>query len=132
MTGDENALYALWLKNPETGFLDEELGQYMIGADADLIEGLCAERAADGIAVCLRMGVGQMWADIGDGLYDDIYDGYDADLLPDFVSDVSEVDGSFNPSWEARFLYGGGQTETEDMIRRVLAGHRMALSRLHG
>ena len=116
------------LKNPGTGFLEEELGQYIIGTDADLIEGMYAEQTGEGIKVCLRVGVADLWGDIGDDLYGYIYDNYDAELLPDCVSEIIEIDESFNPIWEVRFLFSDNPAETEYMIKRVLAGHRKALS----
>ena len=130
MAQEDNASYVLMLKNPDTGFLERELGQYKLEADTDLIEGLCAEQTEEGVAALLRLGVGHMWDDIGDELYDRIYDAYDADLLPDFVSEIAEVDGSFNPVWEARFLFSDNPAEMEDRIKRVLSGHRKALSLL--
>ena len=130
MVNEGGASYVLMLKNPETGFFERELGQYKLAADTDLIEGLCAEPADEGAVTLLRLGVGHLWGDIGDELYDYIYDNYDADLLPDFVSEIAEVDGSFNPVWEARFLFNDSPAAMEDMIARVLAGHRAALSLL--
>jgi len=127
---EENAAFVLMLKNPETGFLEEELGQYTIGADEELVEGLFAEQTEEGAAVCLRMGVGCLWDEIGDDLYDYIFDEYNADLLPDFVSELIELDGSYSPMWEARFLFSDKPAEMEDMIKRVLAEHKKALSRL--
>ena len=130
MSNDENAAYVLMLKNPDTGFLEEELGQYKIGADGDLIEGLYAEQSDEGAVICLRIGVGRLWDEISDDLYDYIYDEYDADLLPDFISEIIEIDENYNPIWEARFLFSDSPAEIEGMIKQVLAGHRKALSSL--
>ena len=124
----EDAALVLMLKNPQTGFFEEELGQYKIGADEALMEGLYAERAEDGLTVCLRIGVGDLWDDISDGLFEYIYDKYNADLLPDFVSELIEMEDCFNPMWEARFLFSDNPAEMEEMIKQVLAGHRKALS----
>ena len=125
---EENEAFVLMLKNSDTGFLEEELGQYKIGSDGGFIEGLYAEQTEEGAAVCLRVGVGSLWAGISDDLYNYIYDEYDDDLLPDFVSELTEIDGSFNPVWEARFLLSDNPAETEGMIKKVLAGHKKALS----
>jgi len=128
--GSRDAALVLMLKNPETGFLEEELGQYIIGADESLVEGLYAEQTEDGLTVCMRIGTGDLWADMDDDLFDYIYDEYDAGLLPDFVSELIEMDECFNPTWEARFLFSDDPAEMEDMIKRVLAEHRKALSLL--
>ena len=132
MSGSESAALVLMLKNPETGFFEEELGQYKIEAeDMGFVEGLCAERAEQGITVCLRVGVGNLWADdISDEVYDYIYDEYDADPLPDFITELTEIDESFNPMWEARFLFSDNPAETESMIVQALAAHKKALSLL--
>ena len=130
MINGENASFVLMLKNPDTGFLEEELGQYKIGADDVFIEGLYAEKTDEGVMLCLRVGAGDLWAEIGDGLYDRIYEEYNADLLPDFVSEIIEMDESYNPMWETRFLFNDNPAETEDMIKQVLANHRKALSLL--
>ena len=128
MNGNEDAALVLMLKNSETGFFEEVLGQYKIEADDDLIEGLYAERTEAGLMVCLRVGVGDLWGEIGDELYESIYDKYDADGLPDFVSEFIEIDESYNPLWEARFLFSDNPAETENRIEQVLAEHRKALS----
>ena len=130
MNDNENTALVLMRKNPDTGFFEEELGHYKIGTDEELVEGFYAEQTDDGLMVCMRVGVGDLWAEIGDELYESIYDGYDADFLPDFVSEFMEIDGSYNPLWEARFLLDGDSAATESMIDGVLAGHRKALSLL--
>ncbi|MDR1559005.1 MAG: hypothetical protein LBS84_04755 [Clostridiales bacterium] len=124
------AALVLMLKNPETGFFEEELGRYHIGPDEELAEGLYAEETADGRIVCLRVGVGNVWTDISDELFDGIYDSYDADQLPDFVTEFIELDECYTPAWEARFLFSEDPAETEDMIKQALAAHRGALSLL--
>ena len=128
VSNEQNADYILMLKNPETGFFEEELGRYKIGSDEDLVEGLHAEQTEEGAYVCLRVGVGRLWAEIGDPLYEYIFNEYDVDSLPGFVTELIEIDGHYNPMWEARFLFSENPAETEDMIRQVLAGHRKALS----
>ena len=130
MSGTAGGALVLMLKNPDTGFFEEELGQYKIEAYEGLIEGLYAERTEEGADICLRIGVGDLWGEISDELYDSIYDAYDADLLPDFVSEITEIDGNLNPVWETRFSFSDNPAETEDKIRRVLSGHRKALTLL--
>jgi len=127
---NEESALVLMLKDRDTGFFEEELGQYKIVTGENLIEGLYAEQAEDGLTVCLRIGAGSLWAEIGDDLYSAIYDRYDADLLPDFVTELIELDDCYNPMWEARFLFSDSPAEMEGMIRRVLADHRKALSLL--
>ncbi|MDR2649413.1 MAG: hypothetical protein LBB94_06815 [Clostridiales bacterium] len=126
---NETALI-LMLKNPETGFFEEELRRYCIGADEDLIEGLYAERTEDGLTVCLRVGIGNSWTNISDELFGIIYDDYDTDLLPDFVTEFIELDECYTPAWEARFLLSENPAETEDMIKQALTAHRKILSLL--
>ena len=130
MSYNENTTLVLMLKNPETGYFEEELGQYKIGEGEVFLEGFWAVQTDGGPAVCMRIGVGDLWAEIDDEMYEYIYDEYDADLLPDFVSEFTEIDGSFNPVWETRFLFSDNPAVTESMIRQVLAGHADALSLL--
>ena len=131
MGNNEDAALVLMLKNHDTGFFEKELGQYKIGINEDLINGLYAEKTEEGIMVCLRVSTGNTWADISDELYEHIYDSYDADQLPDFITEFIEIDGCFNPTWEARFLFSESPVETEDMITQSLAAHKKALMLLH-
>jgi len=131
VNNDENAVFILMLRDPETWFLEDVLGQYKIGTDEEFIEGLYAEQTEDGAQVCLHIGVGHIWADISDELFEYIFDKYDADLLPEFVSELFDIDSDYNPMWEARFTFNDNPAEMEDMIRQVLAGHRKALSVLY-
>ena len=62
------------LKNPDTGFFEEELGRYHINTDECLLEGMYAEKAETGPMVCLRIGVGNIWPHINDELFEKIYD----------------------------------------------------------
>jgi len=127
---NENAALVLMLKNPDTGFFEKELGQYKIGEDECFIEGLYAEQTEEGLTICLRMGVGDLFDEIDDRLYNSIYDKYDADLLPDFIFEIIDIDETYNPVWEARFLFSDNPKETEDMIKQALAGHKTAVSLL--
>ena len=115
------------LKNPETGFFEEELDRYHIAADECLIEGLYAEQAEKGLTVCLRIGVGDIWQNISDELFEKIYDSYNADMLPECLSELIEIDDCFNPAWEARFAFSDTPLETENNIKQILAAHKQAL-----
>ena len=126
MGNTEGSVFVLMRKNPVSGFFEEELGRLKV-ENGDLVEGLYAEQTAEGLTVCLRAGIGTLWTEISDEMFEMLYDNYDADPLPDFVTEFIEIDGCFNPAWEARFPYSDDPGETENMINQTLAAHRKAL-----
>ena len=130
MNKPDGSAFVLMQKNPETGFFEEELEQYRIETDEEFIEGLYAEQTENGLMVCLRVGVADLWPNISDELFNVIYDHYDSDLLPEYVTEIIEIDECFNPVWETRFLFNEKPGITEEMIKQTLAAHRTALSNL--
>ncbi|MBP2028840.1 putative SAM-dependent methyltransferase [Acetoanaerobium pronyense] len=113
-------------KDAETGFLDKEVGSYMIKEHGDYIDSIYVlEQDGKNIA---HMRVSTDF-DVQDWQYSAIYDYYDEDkvkALEDVLS-IEAIEEEFNPLWEIRFVLPEIEEAAEEMMVRILASHKNEL-----
>lgn len=113
-------------KDAETGFLDKEVGSYMIKEHGDYIDSIYVlEQDGKNIA---HMRVSTDF-DVQDWQYSAIYDYYDEDkvkALEDVLS-IEAIEEEFNPLWEIRFVLPEIEEAAEGMMVRILTSHKNEL-----
>ena len=113
-------------KDNETGFLDKEVGSYMIKEHGDYIDSIYVlEQDGKNIA---HMRVSTDF-DVQDWQYSAIYDYYDEDkvkALEDVLS-IEAIEEEFNPLWEIRFVLPEIEEAAEEMMVRILTSHKNEL-----
>ena len=113
-------------KDAETGFLDKEVGSYMIKEHGDYIDSIYVlEQDGKNIA---HMRVSTDF-DVQDWQYSAIYDYYDEDkvkALEDVLS-IEAIEEEFNPLWEVRFVLPEIEEAAEEMMVRILTSHKNEL-----
>lgn len=113
-------------KDAETGFLDKEVGSYMIKEHGDYIDSIYVlEQDGKNIA---HMRVSTDF-DVQDWQYSAIYDYYDEDkvkALEDVLS-IEAIEEEFNPLWEIRFVLPEIEEAAEEMMVRILTSHKNEL-----
>ena len=113
-------------KDGETGFLDKEVGSYMIKEHGDYIDSIYViEEDGKNIA---HMRITTDF-DVQDWQYSAIYDYYDEDkvkALEDVLS-IEAIEEEFNPLWEIRFVLPEIEEAAEEMMVRILTSHKNEL-----
>jgi len=113
-------------KDSETGFLDKELGSYMIKEHGDYIDSIYVLELDGKNIAHMRVSTD---FDVQDWQYSAIYDYYDEDkvkALEDVLS-IEAIEEEFNPLWEVRFVLPEIEEAAEEMMVRILTSHKNEL-----
>ena len=113
-------------KDSETGFLDKELGSYMIKEHGDYIDSIYVLELDGKNIAHMRVSTD---FDVQDWQYSAIYDYYDEDkvkALEDVLS-IEAIEEEFNPLWEIRFVLPEIEEAAEEMMVRILTSHKNEL-----
>ena len=110
-------------KDGETGFLDKEVGSYMIKEHGDYIDSIYViEEDGKNIA---HMRITTDF-DVQDWQYSAIYDYYDEDKVKalEGVLSIESMEEEFNPLWEIRFALPEIEEVAEEMMVNILSIHK--------
>lgn len=113
-------------KDSETGFLDKELGSYMIKEHGDYIDSIYVLELDGKNIAHMRISTD---FDVQDWQYSAIYDYYDEDKVKDLedVLSIEAIEEEFNPLWEVRFVLPEIEEAAEEMMVRILTSHKNEL-----
>src|SRR5690606_17861191 len=92
----------LMKKNMETGFLVEEIGSYKINNHIEFIEKIFLAEEEDNAYIYLTLTTYEIEED---WKYYGILDLYNMDIYNNKISDIEELEDSFNPSWLLKIQY---------------------------
>ena len=124
----EESVLVIMLRDPETGFLDKELGSYDVGEDDALIYNTYARETPEGVEVCLKLTVDR---EVEDWEFSAIYDYYDDAPLREAVTSFAEVEDAYNPTWEVTLPYLENTTAMEEALKKVLRLHKRELASVY-
>ena len=113
-------------KDSETGFLDKELGSYMIKEHGDYIDSIYVLELDGKNIAHMRISTD---FDVQDWQYSAIYGYYDEDKVKDLedVLSIEAIEEEFNPLWEVRFVLPEIEEAAEEMMVRILTSHKNEL-----
>lgn len=114
----ESTLFMLMKKNPETGFLENEVGSYKIDKNSELIQNMYLTEEEGKEFIHLTLSTGK---DVDDWQFSAILDYYDIDILKSSVISISEIEDSYNPTWEIVFEFE--EDNFEETISLILEKH---------
>ncbi len=121
----EETYLVLMLREKETGFLDKEINAYKINECEEYLVNIFAEEDDRGeILVYVKLTLDK---DCEDWEFDAIYDYYDESIFNDISLSFTEVEESFNPTWEIVFKYIEDDKEMEKFILDILLKHKKEL-----
>lgn len=118
----------LMQKNMESGLLEKELGCYTVDGNTALLFQIYAQEEESGMMVYLSLTCDR---EMEDWEYEAVFDYYDTEALSEWVTDLQEVEGFYNPMWKGVFVY---QEETEQMeqhLTAILQAHEAELASVY-
>lgn len=124
----EETIIVIMLKDPETGFLDKELGCYKIEENENLIYNTYAKETDGKYEVTLRLTCER---DVSDWEFDAIYDYYDEETILPFVTSFEEETDCYNPTWKVSFDFNDSQEEMEKRLKDILKAHSAELKSVY-
>lgn len=118
-------------KDIDTGFLDQEVGSYMIKEHGDYIDSIYAiEEDGENIA---HMRITTDF-DVQDWQYSAIYDYYDEEKVKNLeeVLSMEAIEEEFNPLWEVRFVLPEIEEAAEELMVKILSAHKEEMDEVLG
>lgn len=116
----EETVIIIMLKNPETGFLDKELGALNITKNEEYIVNIYVMEGK----LYIRLSTGR---DVEDWEYSAIFDYYDTQCFGE-LANVIDIDDDYNPTWEIVADYNKDLAQTQDFVNKILEIHTKELS----
>ena len=117
----------LMKKNMETGFLVEEIGSYKINNHIEFIEKIFLAEEEDNAYIYLTLTTYEIEED---WKYYGILDLYNMDIYNNKISDIEELEDSFNPSWLLKIQYIENYVFIENLLNDILSIHVAELNRI--
>jgi disulfide oxidoreductase YuzD len=112
------------LKNKETGILEKELSSITLDKNDEFILNVFAVQEQECIYVHIRLTTDK---DTQDWEYNAILDYYDTEVFKDKVISISEIEESYNPSWEVVVKYTEDDEKLREITEELLEIHRKEL-----
>lgn len=123
----ENIGVLIMEKNPETGYLNKELGSYTMQCDINLIDRIFAVReGAESIVYIYMTALGEF----EDWEFNAILDNYDWGLYDGKVLSIEEDEESYNPAWLVKLPFVENDSAMEEKLNEVLKIHEGELKRV--
>lgn len=119
----EEYLIVIMERNPETGFLEKELGSYDFGEHTDFIVNIYGEKENDIMTAHMKLSVKK---DVEDWEFDAIYDYYNIETVAGENAQGFEIEDCFNPTWEYVFEFSS-ETHNIEEITGILNRHENEL-----
>ncbi len=117
----------LMKKNMETGFLVEEIGSYKINNHIEFIEKIFLAEEEDNAYIYLTLTTYEIEED---WKYYGILDLYNMDIYNNKISDIEELEDSYNPSWLLKIQYIENYVFIENLLNDILSIHEAELNRI--
>lgn len=124
----DETVIVIMQKDPETGFLDKELGSYKITENEDLIYNTYAMEQDGRMVVTLKLTCER---EVEDWEYEAIFDYYDQETILPFVTSIEEDLDCYNPTWKVSFDFLEDIEEMEKRIGNLLKLHRQELDSVY-
>lgn len=124
----EEPLTVIMLKDPKTGFLEKELGSYILSEAEGCLYHIFAEQTTSfGIVITLFLTTAY---DVEDWEFNAIFDAYQwASPLPPFFLSCEEEEGRSNPMWKITISYSSNAEEMQRHLNQVLDRHKEELAK---
>ena len=120
----EDTVIVIMLLNPETGYLEKELGCYTVAEYENLIYNTYAADDSGKLTVYLKLTVQE---DVSDWQYNAIFDYYDTEVLQPYVNTISQDTEQYNPTWLVSFAYIEDIKGMEEKLSAILLAHSQEL-----
>lgn len=121
----EDTVIVIMLKNPETGFLESEIGSYKIADDDELIYNIFAVEENGSVKTHIKLTIDK---EIEDWEYPAIFDYYDTEVFEAIGVSAQEDDNGYDPMWEIVFDFDDNIAVMEERISNILKMHKSELS----
>lgn len=119
-----DTIIVIMLKNKETGFLEKELSSITLEKNDEFILNVFAVEEQSGTYLHIRLTTDR---DVADWEYNAILDFYDIECFKDKVTDIFEIEESYNPSWEVVVKYTEDDEKLRSITEDILEIHRKEL-----
>lgn len=124
----EESTVVLMQKNAESGLLEKELGCYTVEGNTALLFQIYAQEEDTGMMVHLSLTCEK---EIEDWEYEAIFDYYDMEALSEWVAEMQEADGFYQPMWTGVFPYQEETEQMEQYLTAVLQAHEAELASVY-
>lgn len=120
----------LMKKDINTGFLESEIGSYMINENGEYIDSIFVIENESTDVVHLRI---TTEIPVKDWEYSAIYDYYDEEAVQavEEVIGIEPIEDEFNPVWEVTFKLHDIEEQMEDIIARILLAHKAEIHEVY-
>ena len=124
----EETVIVIMIKDPETGFLDRELGSYTVEKHEELIYNTYAAETDGGLKVYMKLTCPE---DVSDWQFNAIYDYYDPETIMPYVTSIEEDEDSYNPTWTVSFDFIDDPYAMEEKIAAILSAHKREIDSVY-
>lgn len=117
----------LMLKEKETGFFVRTIGSYEIHKNIEYIDKIYAVQSGDSIYIYLTLTTHDIEED---WKYSGIFDLYNEEIFSDKICEFEEMPEDYNPKWVLKIEYSNNDTETEELLNKILNIHVAEIERI--
>lgn len=117
---DENNVYIIMERNPESNHLEKEIAKYKIITTTASILNIYARN--NSIFITLDAQIPEKKT-IEDWEYDAIYDYYDHDIFKSLTTSIKELEDTLNPTWELELPLLDNTRQMEENLNSLIILH---------
>ena len=123
----EETIIVIMVKDPKTGFLENEIENYKIKEYDEYLYNAYALKEEEKILIYLKISTSR---EVEDWEYSAIYDFYDEEVFEELDLVIKEDLDGYNPMWEIEIPMIDDKSKMEDIIGNILKLHNDEINRI--